>query len=164
MIGQVRLVGGEHKAARQRFGRDHPAMDEFLVERESRRDDANDLRDIRRDQLFVKGIGAVDEARPRRHRFDRAAARNSREPHAIAARDLHRAPFEHAFQDLAVRERHRIMPPVRGDDEAFFRGAGNGVAARGYQANRRSALAAQMTSFSVTPPALCVENATTQRL
>ncbi len=69
VLRQVRLVGGEHEAAALGFGGDHPAVDEFLVQAQSRRHDANDLRDVGGDQLFAEGVRAVKQARARQRRI-----------------------------------------------------------------------------------------------
>ena len=67
---------------------------------------------------------------------------------------------------LAIGERDVEVAPIRGDHEPGQLGLGVAVPAgraRRRQAKRRSALAAQMTSFSVTPPASWVANVTTHR-
>ena len=82
---------------------------------------------------------------------------------AIARGDLERTALEHALDAFAAVERDLEVAPVRRDDEA---GQPPGVRAAGVrlrQAKSRSVLAAQITSFSVTPPASCVENVTAQR-
>ena len=76
--------------------------------------------------------------------------------------DLERAALDHAFERSPLGERDREMAPVRGDDEAGQQPWVRGAGVRPRQAKSRSVLAAQITSFSVTPPASCVANVTTQ--
>jgi len=76
---------------------------------------------------------------------------------------LERASLDHALDAFAIREGDLEVAPVRRYDEA---GQEPGVRAAGdrlRQAKSRSVLAAQITSFSVTPPASWVENVTMQR-
>ena len=85
---------------------------------------------------------------------------------AIAAGDDGAAALEHALERVRRRRAHRVVAALGRDDESGLAGP-PGVRAAGArlrQAKSRSVLAAQMRSFSVTPPASCVENATAQRL
>ncbi len=82
----------------------------------------------------------------------------------VAACDLQRASLLHALDRFAIRQRHGVMAAIGGHDQPLCGPVMDSRAASSGQASRRSALAAQMTSFSVTPPALWVVNTTTQRL
>ncbi len=166
--GEARLVGlvrDEHEAAALRLGGDDPAVDELLVDREVRCDDADHLGDVGRDQLLAERVGSVEQRAPRQHRLDRPAARHARDAHAVAAGQRRASAFEHAFERLAAVQQHRIVAPPAGRDEAGLQRCA--IARLQLRCPphrpRASTLAAQMQSFSVTPPALCVDQATTQR-
>ena len=84
---------------------------------------------------------------------------------AVAARERRVATLQHALDGFAVVEAHRVVPAPAGGDEAAFENPRPGPYRRrdARHAMAASVLAAQMQSFSVTPPALCVDQATTQR-
>jgi hypothetical protein len=84
-FGLVRFVCNEREPAALRFGGDHPAIDELEVHTEIGRDDADHLRDVGGDQLLVERVGAAEERRAGKHRFDHAVARDARHADAIAA-------------------------------------------------------------------------------
>lgn len=132
-------------------------MDELQVHGDSGGDDAADQRHVRRDELLAEGVGAVDQRAALGDGLDRATARDARDRYAVAAGERGRTPLEHAVDGLAVVEADLEAATAAGDDETFV------ADARARRGHRPSTFAAQMTSLSVTPPALCVDHVTVQR-
>ena len=150
--GEVGLVGYQHETAATAFGGDRPAMHELVVVRRVGRHDAQDLRDIGRDKLLAVRVGAIAQRRARQEISDHAlAVRRDVDLHPIAARNRARAAAQDAECGAPVVEGDGVVTAMRRDDEP--RGRGHGAS--------WSVFAAQMQSFSVTPPASCVDQSTT---
>jgi hypothetical protein len=115
---QVRFVQHEHETAVLGFGGDDPAVEQMLVDGNVRRDDPDDLRNVRCDQFFPERVGAVQQAAPRLDVDDRAAGRLTRHVHAVSARQRQRTAAEHAGERAATVELDDVMASMRGDDQA----------------------------------------------
>ena len=132
----VRFVRDEREAAPLRLGGDDPAVDQLLVDGEVRRDDADDLRHVRRDQLLPEFVGAEEQRAAGLDRFDRAAARRARDAHPVAAGKRRAAAFQHALDRRAAVEAHGVVATTAGGDEAGFEDTRRAIRPAGLRASR----------------------------
>ena len=97
-------------------------------------------------------------------RFDRTATRHPCDADSIAAREGRIPAFEHALDRFPAVEKHGVVAAPGGGDETPFEATqGRIVGPSAHHGTRASTLAAQMQSFCVMPPALCVDHETAQR-
>ena len=115
---QVGLVRDQQERAALGLRGNRPPVDELEVGRQVRRDDADQQRDVRRDQLLLEGVGAIDEVAARLDRLDRAAAPCAGHPDAVAARRRGVPPLQQAHERRPIVQADREMPPPGGDDRA----------------------------------------------
>ncbi len=118
--GQVLLVGDEHKSAVIAFRGDDPPVHQLVVVGWIGRNDAQDLGDVGREQLFAMRVGTKQERASRLDRVDDAVGvAGQRDLDAIAAGDGEAASANQADDSAALVEEHDVVSPVRGGDQAL---------------------------------------------
>ena len=126
---------------------------QFIVERGFGGNHDDDLGDVCGDEFLLESIGAVEQGRTRCDAIDDSlVGAGSFDFNCVAACDLALLAARHAFQYLSTRQLCQIVSPIGGDDQSaqFF----------GQSLNSASTFAAQMKSFSDSPPMAWVEYST----